>query len=782
MKYRYQLCYKVKMLYRYGFLFLFLLSSFPLAASTILSGLVLDPQRAPIAGATVELRNEAKQIVGSVRTDQTGRFLFDKLTPSIYSLQVSSTSFQTALKDGLLLQPNAPPQQIEFELRLESAASSIQVLDVPERSAASKLAIPLRELPVTVNTTSAEQMRQQGNADLVSALRYTANMHTRTHFGMYEHFTVRGFGDVVQMVDGIRQEDRRFNTQLVNVEQVEVVKGPAAALYGNSALGGLLNVVRKKPRNQHAAEANLSGGKWDNRRASLGITGPLWADKLLYRLDYGFVDFQGFRNAPTRQHLVAPVILFRPTSRDQLSINYQYNNDRFATDGGIPTVNNAIPNIPLNFRFNPPQDRALTTDNFLQAYYNRNLNEAWELRNVFSFRRFNDDYLSAESLGFAAPNSVTRSLFYFDRYRTTTLNQIEISGRFSTGPLRHYFLGGFEYQRFAQEDSNSNLTGLRLSPISLTAPFETQAPYPANVLNRTRFITQTVNAFYLQDQLQFTSKLKALLSFRHDPWRRRFRTDNFNLAADTRTPGAETRLSQDAPTGRAGLVYQAKPFLSVFGSFSSAFTPVLSVPVDGSILSPETGRQYEAGTRIDFWKNRFRLDTSLFRLEKENVVIGLGGGRFTQAGKQRSQGVEVSLEGSITPRWFVRTGYGLTDAKFLNFFSGRDLTGRVPALVPRNSGNFWTTYQLTPSLALAGGVRAMSLAYTSFFNTTAMPGYAVADASILYYTRYVDFVATFQNLANRQRYFTGAVFNTQVYPGTPFGLILSARLKWRRQS
>jgi len=148
-------------------------------------------------------------------------------------------------------------------------------------------------------------------------MRYANNIFSRVHFGVYEHFTVRGFGDVIQMVDGIRQGDRRFNTQIVNVEQVELLKGPASALYGNNALGGSLNVIRKKPRNDLGLEAALSGGTWNNRRGP-GLTGPLLKDKLLARFDYGFVDYEGFRRAPLRQHLASGGVTWQPTSRDSL--------------------------------------------------------------------------------------------------------------------------------------------------------------------------------------------------------------------------------------------------------------------------------------------------------------------------------------------------------------------------------------------------------------------------------------------------------------------------------
>lgn len=592
------------------------------------------------------------------------------------------------------------------------------------------------------------------------------------------HFTVRGFGDVIQMVDGIRQEDRRFNTQIVNVEQVEVLKGPAAALYGNQAVGGSINVIRKKPRNDPDFEIGLTGGTWANRRGNVGAAGPLVRDRLMYRLDYGLTDFQGFRSAPLRQHLVSGAVLWRPTAQDQLHLNYQYNNDRFATDAGLPTLANSIPRIPTNRRFNPPGDRALTEDHFLQAYYHRNWSENFEFRNVLSLRNFRDDYLSAETMSITPPSTVNRTLFYFDRRRETLLNQVELIGRFTTGEVRHHLLGGYEYQGFRQDDDNATATNLRIAPIDLFAPVETQGPV-AILKNRTRFIRQSVNAFYAQDHVRFSDRLSATVNIRYDPWRRNFRTDPLNPATGLPTAtGPITFLRQNAWTARAGAVYRLWRSVSAYGSWGNAFTPVLSVPVDDTVLEPERSRQSEAGIRADLFGRRAVVTAAVFHLEKINQTIALGGGRFLQAGRVRSQGADVSVDSYLTPRLTARLQYGLSDAAFLRFASGAtNLDGRAPAFAPRHTGNAWVTYQIAGPLAVAGGLRGVDRSYTSFFNTLAMPGHVIADAAILYYSKRVDASVTAQNVANRKWYFVGSVYNTQVYPGAPFALLVNVRFK-----
>lgn len=366
--------------------------------------------------------------------------------------------------------------------------------------------------------------------------------------------------------------------------------------------------------------------------------------------------------------------------------------------------------MPANFRYNTPQDRALTTDNFLQAYYNRIFTQSISVRNVLSYRRFNDDYLSAESIAWALPRQVNRTFFHFDRTRNTVMNQLEGTFRFHTGRVQHR---------------------------------------------------------------------QATFNLRLDPWRRNFRTDIINPASGAITPGALTKLNQFAPTIRVGTVYRLVKSLSVYGSFGTGFTPVLSLPLDNSILDPERGRQGEVGLRAELLGGRATLTSAWFHLEKTNVTIALGQGRFTQAGRQRAQGLETTIEGHVNRRLYLRLTHGLTDAKFLEFFSGgQNLAGRVPAFAPRHTGSAWAHYQLWRGISLGGGVRALAKSFPSFFNTVAMPGYAVVDGSVRFNARWADFTVAMQNVGNRQVYYVSSVYNTQVYPGSPFGMLVTMRLKW----
>src|SRR4029079_7431302 len=113
--------------------------------------------------------------------------------------------------------------------------------------ATGKTTLPIRDLPMTVDSVSSQLIAEQGVNDLVTALKNVPGVYAFTTYGVYEYYSFRGFLDSVQLLDGVRNAGNRGNTQLTNIERIEVLKGPSSALYGGSALGATVNLIRKKP-------------------------------------------------------------------------------------------------------------------------------------------------------------------------------------------------------------------------------------------------------------------------------------------------------------------------------------------------------------------------------------------------------------------------------------------------------------------------------------------------------------------------------------------------------
>ena len=185
---------------------------------------VIDPDHAAVVGAPVVLIHLSS---GDQRTEVTGASgtsEFDGLVPGEYRIEISAAGF-TPHTQSLTLAGSRRP--IEVLLDVAPFSENVTVEAVATVPTIGRIKVPLRDQPLTVNTLSSEFIETHALNDVVSALQHVANVSAYKQYGVYQYFTFRGFSDSVQMVDGIRNEGNRVNTQLANVERLEVLKGLA---------------------------------------------------------------------------------------------------------------------------------------------------------------------------------------------------------------------------------------------------------------------------------------------------------------------------------------------------------------------------------------------------------------------------------------------------------------------------------------------------------------------------------------------------------------------------
>ena len=768
---------------------LFMIGSLPVFAmqgAGTVSGRVLDPDGRVVPSATVTLADVGRGFMKQTTSTDTGEYSFQDVPPGTYAIHVQKDGFR--IKDSTVtVQADASAAPVELRLEIEGLDTIVAVTEHIEPSVSvTKLDVPLRDLPVTVNTVTSQTIAEQGTNDLVSALRNVNNVYTYTGYGIYEYYVFRGFAESVQLVDGVRNEGNRINTQTANIERIEVLKGPASVLTGNEATGGTVNLIRKKPTNDRLYDLTIGGGQFNTKRVSGGIGGPLFHPGLLYRLDAAFSHAEGWRHTSPRRFNVTPSIDWTMTEHDRVSFYFTYNHDRFATDAGIPVINNRVPDIPMDRRFNPPNDFALTKDYNFQWRYTHSFAPGFEFRDIVSHRRFEDQYLSSEGLLFVAPSTLQRRYLYFFHHRRPWFNQSEMT--FAGHALvKHQILAGYEFQRYANvSDRSQGVPGSASDtfapPIDLFNPVETAQPIAIPLTRLDRF-RNNINAVYLQDQMEIIRGLHLHLSGRYDMYRRWTRNDPVS-ATGIVTNGVEARREIDAFTSRGGLVYEFTPWYSAYGSYSTSFRPTNQVQPDGTNLDPETGRQIEFGQRVEF-SRRIALTNSYYELLKRNLVIPRSGGFFDQVGKQRSRGVELDMVAQITPNWHVSGGYGYTRSSFLYFISGNtDLSGKVPRFTPRNTYNLFSSYQLRNGFGFSIGGRYMDNVFTGNTNVLRLGGYAVFDTGLTFESEKIRYAINVNNIFDRQ-YFSGGItgvgsnVSDQLYPGALRNVMASITFKTR---
>ena len=411
-----------------------------LAQSSSVTGRVVDPQGASVANAEISLVPGAAQRTRSARSNADGAFTIDGVASGQYSLLVRAPGF-TESSQSITVGSSA--SNVMVTLQIAGVVEDVTVQGAMLGTAATgKTNLPVRDMPMTIHTVPGSVIEEQGVNDLVGALQNVPGVYAFTNYGIYEGYTFRGFLDLFpslanQLVDGVRHEGNRINTQLTNIERVEVLKGPSSALYGGGAIGATVNLIRKKPSAQPAYDLTVAGGSWTTGRVEFGATGRAGSDAALYRFDFGAETKEGYRHNETRRVQVTPSLAWRLGNSNQLNVYYTFARDNFGGDAGIPLVapdegpvENFFPDVPRDRNYRTPFDNATSYDNNIQVAYATQLNSSWGFRNTFSYRPVNDDYFLAEFLFVEDDNTtVFREYLQFTHHRRPMTNLAEVTGQ-----------------------------------------------------------------------------------------------------------------------------------------------------------------------------------------------------------------------------------------------------------------------------------------------------------------------------------------------------------------
>ena len=190
------------------------------------------------------------------------------------------------------------------------------------------------------------------------------------------------------------------------------------------------------------------------------------------------------------------------------------------------------------------------------------------------------------------------------------------------------------------------------------------------------------------------------------------------------------------------------------------------------------GVQYEVGQRFRLMQGRLQFSTAVFQIEKRNIARSLGGGAFEQAGKVRSRGFEAELNDRLMPAWSVNLWYGFTQATFLDFVDqrGRDLSGNRPRRSPHHTVSFSTLYAWQNGLSVSAGGRLVSDQFINDSNTVRFNGYELLNLGASYTRGRVQYLLHLTNVTDTQ-YWASSLGNRQLYPGQPFNVLASVRLR-----
>jgi len=620
-------------------------------------------------------------------------------------------------------------------LSVEGTFNATPTYRVPELYSSTKTVTPRRDLPQQVDVVPREVLVDTAATRVERALDYVPGVGKQNDFGAQNLalYSVRGFAtqDIFQNGFNIaRGYNGAPDTQ--NVQSIEVLKGPAGALYGRSDPGGTVNILTKQPVARPFVEMGTLFGSFGTARTTVDAGGALSEDgRVLYRFNGALARQDSFRDFVDGDRvLLAPVVSWQVTPDTKITFEAQYLRNRQTFDRGTVAVNNRLSLVPRSRFFGEPGDDSVSESALLQVRLEHAFNTDWHLRVA---THLNTGSLTGLQTGATGILDDGRTLLReFRRHDFTwgvAIGQAELVGRFDTGPVAHTLLLGLEHERYNSTENLQRSTP-RLDPfaIDLFNPIYGQAKPP---FTRRYSASENVGntAVYLQDQIALSPEWKLLLGNRTDFYNQTFR----DKVANERTEQDRTGFSP-----RAGLVYQPLSFLALYGNVAASFRPNTGFDSATRPFAPETGFAYEVGAKLDLFDG-LSVTGAAFHIEKENVLTTDPADFFFQiaAGAVRSQGFDVSLVGQVTPEFRVIGGYAFIDAAVT-----RDevLRPGSPLLnIPRHSGSLLGIYEVQAGdwkgFGIGGGFRAVgSRLGDSGVESFRLPDYILTDA--LAYYRY----------------------------------------------
>lgn len=549
----------------------------------------------------------------------------------------------------------------------------------------TKLNVPMKYLPVSVSRVSGGSLEMRGIRDIQEAVRFMPGVRMQTSYGAFQQLSVRGFDHSVLMIDGVRDERSAINNSypfpdLSAVESIELLKGPASVLYGHSAVGGILNVVRISPKAEQTVNARVSYGSYDNKQATVGMGGRL-IGPVNYYANVNFSDQDGWRDNQNQRFSGYLALSADLSKKDVIDVRGAFNRDFYGTEIGLPDLMPAdiydantdkkylsaqqqLPGLNREARYNNESDFMKNHSWNVTAQYTHTFDNGFKLIDKLAYYDDDINYFGTEALDYLESEDPIYNHYYmksgkkqyicldtvylsfplrFSHISKTVSNSLELSGKLNTGIVTHNFVGGYSFSLMNRTSYTGYALGTDVQGPGLYSHVSVYDPhsmgYMTSKMSKAIPSHNYSNSIYVQDMLDINEHWKALVALRGDFFR--------YLQANAPTPTgkreyddadrtAYNRILNASFTYRLGAVYLPHPNTSIYASFATFFKPirtfynatVIYVDADGyrmypksneEIFKPESGYQAEAGVKYSL-NNWLEANASAFYIRKQNAT------------------------------------------------------------------------------------------------------------------------------------------------------------------
>lgn len=630
------------------------------------------------------------------------------------------------------------------------------------------------EVPQTVDVlgpTLMEAVRAESIGDVLRLVPGASRDGSELDaFG--DSFLMRGFS-TTQTVNGIGVSFLNQPRDAVNVERIEVLKGPASVLYGQAQPGAIVNVVTKQPEDTFSAEGLLEYGSYDAVRATADLTGP-FASNVRGRLTAAYEQRGSFLEVWDRDHqFISPVVAFDLSPRTTLTLESFHSRTHWgAFFNGLPAEGTVLPNpngpLPRERQYTDPAFDGITrsaTDVTGRLEHEFSDSVSWRGAASWSQNRNKGEELFG-LLGWEDSDQRLLMRALMDARSRQTSYALSNDLRFAviSGPLEHSLLVGADY-RHSELDLTREI-GL-IESLDLYAPnFQsTSKPPVVFALDDLSDVTHRKSDAYgafVQDRIRLSDTLRVVVGGRYS------KLDE-ELQVLTRAGGSDQFAQSPSEwTTQLGVVYAPAEYLSLFANRTTSFTPTEGTRVGGEPLDPETGVQYEVGLKAQFWSGRASVNAAAYQLTRANVSVSDPANPSFQIsiGEQRVRGLELSAAVKPMERLNIYAAYAFTDGETTEDTDAA-LVGKRLRNVPEHTLALDASYAVSDRLDVGAtanyvGKRSGDLEETfdlpSYWRVDLRAGFQVADE--------LRFVAAVQNVLDEDIY-SHAFSLYEVFPAAP---------------
>ena len=799
--------------------------------TTEVRGRVTDENKQPLIGVDVVLEGTS---IG-VSTNDKGFYELRNVPVGKQTIVFSYLGFQT-LKIRTDVAPNPSGTHTHLDVQLSEELTALQEVEVIGRKESSykntnsfigtKTASALKEVPQSVGYVTKELILDQGATTVNEVVKNISGVNQNSS---YNDFSIRGFRatgnrNSGNLLNGMRAQTSLWKqSSLANIERVEVIKGPASALFGNAAPGGVINRVTKKPLFENKNSITVGVGSWNTLKTYGDFTGPLNPKKtLLYRLNLGYEKTDSFRDLQGSESIIAaPSFSYIPNEKTHINVDFVYQNFNGKIDRGqsVPADGNV---------YSTPISRSLSAANdFLKE---NTLNTTIALTHKFSDHislnaiylnsSYSEDMLEhtqanlyykqigngANAFRYADPNKVMMTANQRKRYFANNSFNTYFNFNFNTGILKHKLLVGYDYFISEQKAGSSSisaqgylskdktkvvntytttanvLAGSVQTPTTNVPVFDLYDPIAGNAykdISKYIWKQNTLNPYeeyshgvYVQEQIDI-SIVKLLVGLRQEWF-----TETLNKET---TKEISRQTSAFIP--RVGLVVEASENINLYSTWVKGFQPqganIQSDPDRyGGPFDYMKSELYEVGLKTEWFNKRLSATLAVFKITQENSLE-----QSPKAGKadwrvpvdEESNGFELDIAGQILPNFSVVANYAYTDARIVKLKeegSIKDLNVQRPS-TPRHAANLWTKY-IFENGSLKGLGAGIGVSYASErlgqvgrrATAASYPDYTLLNAVLYYKVKDVQLQLNVNNVLNRTYWISG-YDNLRNFPGAP---------------